>query len=45
MCIPIEPVGEQALHAIATVLPGRQTDRVDHDQVNAGTGRPGSEIG
>ena len=45
MCIPIESVGEQTLHAVATVLPRRQTDRVDHDQVNAGTGRAGSEIG
>jgi hypothetical protein len=37
----IEPVGEQALDRVAAELPGRQTDRVDHDQVDLDARRAG----
>lgn len=43
--IPIELVGEQALHTVAAILTRWEADRVDHDQVNANLCRSGSEIG
>ncbi len=43
--IPVELVGEQTLHGIATVLTGRKADRVDHDQVDAGLRGSRPEIG
>jgi hypothetical protein len=44
VCVPIELVGEQALHGIAAVLAGRQADGVENDQVNADPRRAWTEI-
>lgn len=41
----IEGVGEEALDAIATVVPRRQADGVQHGQSHAFAGRPRAKIG
>jgi hypothetical protein len=43
--VPIELVGEQALHVVTAVLPRWQADGVHHDQINASTLGSRSKIG
>lgn len=45
VCVPVQPVGEQVLHLVTTVLTRRQTDGVDHHQVDAGILWSGPKIG
>lgn len=45
MRVPVELIGEQALHIAIAELPWRQADRVNHDQVNPRTGRPLIKVG
>ena len=45
VCVPVELVGEEPLHRVATVLAWRQADGVDHNQVNEGPSRAQSEVG
>lgn len=45
VCIPIQSVGEQRLHFVAAVLPGRQADGVEDDQVDAGPFGARAEVG
>jgi hypothetical protein len=43
--VPVELVGEEPLHRVATVLAWGQADGVDHDQVDKYPIRAQSEIG
>lgn len=45
MGFPIQLVGKQALHLISPVLAGRQTDGVQHNQVDDGTWGSGAVVG
>ena len=43
--IPVEPVGEQALHRITAKLARRQADGVQHHQIHQAVRRTRPEIG
>ena len=43
--IPVELVGEQRLHLLATVLAGRQADGMDDEQIYASAWRSGAKVG
>lgn len=45
MGIPIQQIGKKTLHLIPPVLAGRQTDGVQHNQVDDGARRPGAAVG
>lgn len=45
MGVPVQLVGEERLHLLATVLAGRQADGMDHQQIDAGAWGSGAEVG
>ncbi len=42
--VPVQAVGEQLLYFIAPISSWRQTDRVDHDQINDSALGPWAKI-
>src|SRR5450759_4074820 len=45
MPAPVKPIGKQALHRVTTILPGRQADAMQHNQINLRRWRTRAEIG
>ena len=42
--VPVELIGKEALHRVATIVSGWQTDGVQHDQINRCSWRSKAEI-
>ena len=44
VCVPVQLIGKQLLHAIPAIVARWQADGVQHDQINQGTVRTGAKV-